>query len=92
MNNTTKNSQSGFSLIEGILIIALVALVGFLGWIFYQNTQQPAPQTDTKTSQENSSVPAVNNSSDLKAAEEHTQGTDIDKQLDTSEIDAALSE
>jgi Tfp pilus assembly protein PilV len=43
---TTKAKQSGFTIVEGILIVvALVALVGG-GWLVYQHVKQSATRTD----------------------------------------------
>lgn len=86
-----KNNQKGFGAVEVLLVIVLLAIIGFLGWRFYtnqdkdSNTQEPTSQT-TETDQ----VPEVNSSSDLDEAEDYLKSSDIDKELDTSEIDGVI--
>lgn len=82
-----KSNQSGFSVIEILIVIAVLVVIGFVGWRFISTKQQ----ADNGTSQ-SQQAPEVNNSDDLKEAEEFVEGTDVDGQLDTSEIDSALNQ
>lgn len=89
------NNQRGFGAIEAVLIIVVVALVAFIGWRLYaaySNDQAPAAeQSSTQTSDAASSdVPEVNNSGDLEDAEQYLKGSDVNAKLDTSELEAAL--
>jgi len=88
-----RTSQRGFALIEIILVVAILAVIGFVGWSFY-NSLQNQQANDTSTTEQTSATqpPEVETSDDLKKASEFITKTDIDKQLDTSEIDSALSE
>lgn len=87
----SSNKQFGFSLVEVLIVVALVGLVGVVGWKVYDNGES-TNNTTPAASQSKDTVPAVNNASDLKASEDYLNSQDIDKQLDTSEIDSALSE
>lgn len=93
----------GFSAVEVILIVAVVALIGFLGWTFYQAVTKQDSASDNSSKQETTGTaaqdigqgqddtsPAVEDTSDLDDAEEYLNKTDVDKDLDTGEIDSAL--
>ena len=47
--NKLKNNQSGFSAVELILILALVAALGAIGFLFYKNQKKAPPSTTTVT-------------------------------------------
>lgn len=86
-------SQKGFGLIEILLTVVVVSLVGFIIWTFYQKQADKQNGSESNSSQaQQEQVPEINNSQDLEKAEESLQSTEIDKQLDTSEIDESLSE
>ncbi len=81
----TNTIRKGFSAVEAVIIVVIIVIIGALGYVFYNRMQaQPAsdtnsaPQTATEAKAETADV-----KSDLEAV-------DIDKELDTSEIDAAL--
>lgn len=71
-------------------MVVLIALVALIGWRVYDRMQnkQTAGNTETASQQ----TPEVKNNGDLQKAEDFVTNTDIDKSLDTSEIDTALSE
>lgn len=89
MNKDSK----GFSLVEIILVIFLIVAVGGVGyyvWNENQTTTKSNVSGNSKSVAETDQAPEVKSSSDLKEAEIYLDQTDIDKQLDTSEIDTAL--
>lgn len=92
--SNSKLGQKGFSAVEGVIILVVVGLIGLVGWYVYttQSKQQDSQTSAPATSQSEDKVPEVNSSGDLQAAEEFVNETDVDKALDTSEIDSALSE
>lgn len=80
-------NNRGFSLMEGLLVVALVALIGFAAWTWFQAQNEPevgempAPQ-ETVT---------VEDADDLEAAEEYLhEEANPDSQLDTTEIESTL--
>jgi len=78
--------QRGFGVIEVILIIAIFAVIAFIGWRVY-TSQTSAPENQAVVSNE---TPKVETASDLQKAEQYLSESDIDKELDTSEIDSVL--
>ncbi len=50
-----KINQKGFSVVEGLLITGIVAILGFIGWYVYQQSQK-----QDETSQPQSSTVALN--------------------------------
>jgi prepilin-type N-terminal cleavage/methylation domain-containing protein len=88
--NRHNNSQSGFTIIEVVLVVVVLAIIGFLGWRFL-SSQVTTDKTNDESSQQQE-PPIVKSSDDLKSAEDFLNDTEIENTLDTSEIDAALSE
>lgn len=87
----TKSNQQGFSPVVILLLVALLALVGFAGWRIYSQNEQ-STQTGTSSQQNSDPVPQVENAQDLEKAEGYLKDSDIDKELDTNEIDSAINE
>lgn len=96
----TKNSrQNGFSIVEAVIVVGVLALVVFIGWRAYEanqakedmNAQTAAPLV-TNPNGSQSELPQVAKKEDLQAAAAFLNDASIDKDLDTSEIDAVLSE
>jgi high-affinity Fe2+/Pb2+ permease len=45
-----KRSQSGFSIVEGVLIFAIIVLLAFAGWyVFNKNNKQNSSDANTKS-------------------------------------------
>jgi len=91
------HDQRGFSVIEAVLIVVIIAIVGFVGWyVWSMNKDSSETKTNSSTSQTSSesseNPPAVDNSDDLKEAEDFVNNTDVDKSLDTTELDSAVEE
>ena len=85
-----KLKTAGFSAVEVLVVVVLVGIIGFVGWKVYDNGKTSNTATTAPTQQDD--VPAVNSASDLDKAEDYLNDQDIDKQLDTSEIDSTLEE
>jgi hypothetical protein len=56
--NKLKHNQAGFSAVEIILVIALVAALGAIGWLVYKNQKKPATTTTTTVSTKSATAPA----------------------------------
>ena len=78
--------QKGFSVIEIVLVLAVIGLLVFLG-MRIMNQEKPVPSSDS-TSQQSEEI---ENEQDLQDAEDELNSTDIEE-LDTSELDAAEDE
>lgn len=96
MNKKISNSK-GFSAIEMVVVIFIVGLVVFAGIFVYSKSQDNKTADNTTTqSQENASsstddsAPQVKSSDDLNSAEQFVDDIDVDKSLDTNDIDNSL--
>jgi len=87
------SSQSGFSIIELVIIVAVVGLGGFLGYTYF--AKQKAQVADTASSQARtadvSAAPAVNTTADLTTAEKALDATTVGSTSDSSQLDAELA-
>lgn len=88
----SRNNQRGIAHLGILLLVVVVAAIGLVGWKVYEKQQTANAPATSQTETEASDVPQVNSASDLKEAEDYVRNTDVDGQLDTTEIDAALSE
>lgn len=76
-----------------LLVLAVVfAVIALVGWIVFEKEQTASSSDEAKAGTQQAEMPEVNSASDLKNAEDFVNGTDVDGQLDTSELDEALSE
>lgn len=94
MSKHIKNS-AGFSVVEVLVVIVLVAGIAFvavrvLGAQDTNDANQSVPTASTSEDASSDGAPNVNNNDDLQAVEEFTESVDIDKELDTSELDEVL--
>lgn len=81
------NNHRGFSLVEVLLVIVLLALVGLAVWTWYDNREVAEPADITPQE----SAPSVERLEDLETAEEYlSDEADPDAELDTSELEATL--
>ena len=79
--------QQGFTIVEVILVIVVVGVLAFAGWRFLDARHAAQQTADTSTTEQ---VPEVNDTEDLDEAESYLQETDIDAELDTSELDEVM--
>ncbi|CAN5663182.1 hypothetical protein BH23PAT1_BH23PAT1_2750 [soil metagenome] len=86
-----KNNQEGFSAVAGLLVIVVLALIGFAGWRVLGNQEANNTEQTTSSEQQND-APEVNDEQDLEEAENYLDDQDIDGELDTSDIDQSLNQ
>ncbi|MGH7158248.1 MAG: hypothetical protein ACREGD_04250 [Candidatus Saccharimonadales bacterium] len=86
--NSLKTNQRGFTAVEGVIIVVVLVLLGLVGWFVYDRMQKDKSSEMTTSEQ----VPQVEKAEDLKAVEDFLNDANVDKQLDTSEINSALNE
>ncbi|NCU29452.1 hypothetical protein EOL73_02825 [Candidatus Saccharibacteria bacterium] len=85
------NNNKGFSIVEIFLVIAVVVIMGLIGWTFYTKViVGDTTTTDNGNTVTEVSMPEVNNTSDLQKAEDAVKEIDVDGAVDTSDIDASL--
>lgn len=82
MNTQKKHKHSGFTIVEAVMIIVVIAVLTGIGYIVYQRR---------------SAVPAtLDNSKDAQKTEEHLykEGENLDKQIDedTAKLDQVTKE
>ncbi len=71
------NRNSGFHVVEVLLIFAVVAVIGFVGWRVWQaqtSVQQPAQTAQNKSLE----APEVKNASDLDTASSTVDQVNLD--------------
>jgi Tfp pilus assembly protein PilV len=91
----SRQLSQGFSLVEALLVVVLLAAVGFVGFRVYQaNVDVSATQEDAATQSDplaKSTVPAVTTSADLDKATNalDTTASDLDEQ--STKLDSQLS-
>ena len=90
MNKLAK--QNGFSAVELILVLAVVGLLGFIGWRVYEQNRSIPEAPAAANTESTEEVPAVESAEDLDKAVDTLNDQDIDSELETSEIDEALAE
>lgn len=89
----TRNNQKGFAHVMGLLLIVLVVAAGtFVGWRVFSNQNAVTDNGTDQAASQSAQPPQINSSDDLENAETYLNETDIDEQLNTSEIDSTLSE
>lgn len=85
------NKTAGFHVVEMLLIVAIIAVLGFVGWRVWE-AQTSTQQVETAPSQsEPAQAPEVNNTSDLDEASstlDNVNLDDSDKEL--SELEKEL--
>lgn len=86
--------NKGFSLVEALLIVAVIGIIAFVGWRVWDASQSADTGSDVQTSEQTTAenAPAVESSEDLGEAEEFLNNTNVDEELDTSELDGVLNE
>lgn len=89
-------NRSGFTFVEIIVAVVILAAVGFAGYRVYDASQSSEETdestTNTQVEENTNQAPEVNEASDLNEAEAFINEVEIDEELDTSELDNALTE
>ncbi len=82
-----QNLQAGFGAVMVLLVLVALGLVGFIGWRVYEMNKPVDSESTTVTGND-----AIDSAEDLDDAKDEVNSQDIDAELDTSDIDATLSE
>jgi Tfp pilus assembly major pilin PilA len=83
----------GFSVVEIGLVIAVVAIIGGLGFVFYNkwSANQATTAQTTTSSPVATGAPAISKTSDLNAATKTLDATDVSSAADTNALNSDLS-
>ena len=79
--------ENGFTVIEVIVVLVVVALLAFVAWTFIDSRSE-----DLGSDSEPRSEEVIENQEDLANAEGELLEADFDNELDTSEIEEALAQ
>jgi Tfp pilus assembly protein PilE len=69
--NKQKKSESGFSVVELILVIVIVALIGVVGWMVYKNHHKNSSKTISSNSQSSKTVISNSDSKTISTNEQY---------------------
>ena len=83
------NKGGGSHMLTTLVIVLAVVTIAALGWWTFNNAP---PTTDADQTTKQPSIPEVNTDNDLAAAETFLSDSEIDAQLNTSEIDSILNQ
>lgn len=86
-------TNSGFTLIEKILIVATVAVIGFVGFAIYQASQnmvefedpEPAIQNDSDDMKGIPEAPGIESEEDLEKAKQSLEDVDFEEEEKANE-------
>lgn len=83
-------NNKGFSIVEVLIIVLVLALVGFIGWKVWDNLANKPASNDTTTQQK--AVPAtdVKNKSDLDKVDKTLDDTNVDGN-ETQQLDSQVN-
>jgi predicted negative regulator of RcsB-dependent stress response len=82
-------NNKGVSHIVILVVIIVVAAVGFAGWRVYTSENNTTEQAAVEVQQPNEEL---QNAEDVKALEQELSSTDLESELSTSDLDANLDE
>lgn len=82
--------KKGFSTLETVLMVIIIVLVGFVGWYVYKQRQNNSGSDIQPTETQSQTVPEIKEPGDLDDAQKLLDDADIEKELDTTEIDSVL--
>jgi hypothetical protein len=83
-----KNKQSGFAIFELILVVVVVAILGFTVYNFISNSAGSPAASNVSVP----NAPAVNSASDLNKASDTLDSINVDEaNLDSTNIDGELA-
>lgn len=85
----------GFSIVEVGLVIAIIAIIGGLGVVFYNkwqaSHQTQASKTSTPTAQTTTATPTITKTADLDKAASTLDSTDVTSSADDAALNSNLS-
>lgn len=88
-------NHAGFSIVEIVIVLAVVILIGCLGYVFINRTNSNTATQDTALQSDTndvSSTPQINSREDLDAAEKVLDENDpVKNNMDATELDGELS-
>lgn len=87
-----KNNQQGVGAVGVIVLLVVVGLIVFGAWWYLNSQNETDDQTTPAPTTQEDQVPEIEEEGDLQNTEEFLEDTDVDQELDTSEIDAVLTE
>lgn len=96
-----KKNQRGFSALEGILLVLVIAAIGFVGWYVYKNratSSTPAATTSSiaSTKQEtavvNTPLPSGSSNSDLSSDLSNISSTSTQSNNDINAVNSGLND
>lgn len=89
-------SQTGFSAVELVIVVAVVSLVGFAGYTF-SNRQQPKTVSNSQVTEQSPTAadvpaaPEVVSADDLSKAEATLDSSDVDNDTDNAQLNNELA-
>jgi len=95
-----RTNQAGFSIVELVIVLVVVAIIGALGYVYYNGQMNKATSNDSgqasnesATASDIKSAPAINSVADLSSAETVLDQTDPSgsSNTDTGQLDAELA-
>lgn len=86
MKKLSHNSH-GFAASALVLVVLLLAVVGFAGLTVYRNNDEGTASVSTTPAED---TPKIDSVSDLDKAENDLNASDVDKDLDASALDADI--
>lgn len=92
-------SQSGFSIVELVLVFVVVGAISFVGYTFLKGTEarranlptQATQKATDATAQDIPPAPAIEQTSDLDKASDTLDQIDVDTSADSQQLDAEAS-
>lgn len=82
--------KKGFSTLETVLMVIIIAVVGFVGWYAYKQRQSNSGSNIKPAETQYQTVPEIKEPEDLEDAQKLLDDADIEKELDTTDIDSVL--
>lgn len=89
-----RKKESGFTFVEVILVVIIMAIVGVLGYTLAQNTifkANPSIINNARTANDVPEAPALETNDDLDATETTLDSIDLDDETDMNSLDSELS-
>jgi uncharacterized protein HemX len=93
------DTSAGFTVIEGVLILGVVAIIGVVGYVFYQNVTRPQANSNTATTTSSQASAPAGTSANVEqltqqaAADEMNadSGADSEAQQTATSTDSTIS-